>query len=491
MWASAGTPTQTTYDTASGPVTIPSANLTLVDPLSPTPGATVESGNWALQGGAAAQVLDGSGNLTQLNTRYLVYAKGNRLHRLDLLKGSGTPAPTLLSSVTTQQLCAPSSLFSDMLGADAPNPDRTVLVYRAPGPDAACDTADDTYIGIRLNMTGTDAPLVTTATPITFINGNAGELTGFVVRTGNQIQRVDASFANPTLLFTVSGGTFARVGRLTNAAKDIFVYRDGSDVRVYDLKNGTGPTTLFSLAAGETALGGAPDSSGMYLVVNTSSSGRVVRVTDALAVTTLATETAGPPNIWGTTPTRVIFAAAGNLRSVPKAGGSVTTLASISQPAFLAGAFPSGENVYYSSAGVPTSTSSGKLLGIVQSDGSNPQQIADAYAIGVHLSNPLPVIRNDTGWYAILVAHALPPGVSSFSGASLRAYEGPTRNVLVNYGSLPAGGFITVSNSNTGALWRQPDLFVANALVGTSLATDLFFYRSDAAGVTRVTSFVP
>jgi hypothetical protein len=72
----------------------------------------------------------------------------------------------------------------------------------------------------------------------------------------------------------------------------------------------------------------------------------------------------------------------------------------------------------------------------------------------------------------------------------LRSYEGTTRAELFEYGSLSAGSLLSIfpaGNPQTGL----PGLLTTQAASsgGVAAPLDVFYYRSDAAGITRVTAF--
>ena len=78
-----------------------------------------------------------------------------------------------------------------------------MLLFTIAGPDHASSTADDRQVAVRLDMTSADAPVAVTGEVLDALRGTDGAIAGFLVRDGNQIQRVDASLANPVDLFTV------------------------------------------------------------------------------------------------------------------------------------------------------------------------------------------------------------------------------------------------------------------------------------------------
>jgi hypothetical protein len=127
---------------------------------------------------------------------------------------------------------------------------------------------------------------------------------------------------------------------------------------------------------------------------------------------------------------------------------------------------------------------------MIGADGSNFQELIDAAIAGLALPRPLPWLHALNGpWHAVFLATNLLSGTSSpYSGATLHAYEGTTRNALTTYGALPTGALAGLFQSSWMIQWGGPGLFSA---IGGSGTSDLYFVGGTSPGLTRVTNFIP
>jgi hypothetical protein len=485
-----------TVATPAGNAAIAAPNLVIVDPQAPAQPVTVESGGqWLMQSLVADATYDSTVRAwTQFAYRMLVYAKGNRLYRVDLKRTGSPPAGVQLSSATTTQLCpalpgeevpAPAWTANDFVFAE-----RSMLVYRSPGADNSCHTSDDTFLAMRADMGPADAPIAAREVVWT-VYGQNRALTGFLVKEGSEIRRVDGAFGNPATLF--SAPSFKPVaGFVTQALDDLLFFQDGSNIKLFNLTAGSGPTTVLALLPGEEVERSAFDADGstVYVATKLGAGGRIIALPASGVGAELASESGGPVAGVGATPTRIVFSVGDSLKSVPKGGGATTTLASPVAPWALGEAYVAGENVYYNLRNAAPGAGAGSLrVAIIGTDGSNAQELLDAAVIGAALPRPWSV--SQTSYHAIFVANNLPSGAPSpYSGASLRAYGGAARSVLHTYGALPAGTQFFAC-ACFFVQWGDPGLFFVYGMAGGEVAIDLYLFNSIAPGMTRVTNFLP
>jgi len=176
-----------------------------------------------------------------------------------------------------------------------------------------------------------------------------------------------------------------------------------------------------------------------------------------------------------------------NLLSVEKAGGPTTPLIS-----FGAGVIPgvlltSGENVYMSQYQFGTNGASVSTL-VVGGDGSNPVTlVATDIKRGVAPTTVSLAVGVSSN-FAVILADGV-TSLTSNAGATLRAVNGATRATIVTYGSLPASPDGPVYAATGDPLqYGQSGLFTF-----IDIATgfgDLYYFKSDGAGLIRVTNFV-
>ena len=90
--------------------------------------------------------------------------------------------------------------------------------------------------------------------------------------------------------------------------------------------------------------------------------------------------------------------------------------------------------------------------------------------------------------YEVLLADGVTSPISN-AGATLRAVNGATRSTIVTYGSLPtAPDGVAYSITGDPLQYGQSGLLLySDVTTGTG---DLYYFKSDAAGLIRVTNFV-
>jgi hypothetical protein len=503
-------PTSTTpyYLATQGGIDYPAAigtssrHLIVVDPASPTtPFAVEAAGRWVpLAQFDEGQIDSGAGTIADRGVRFLAYWKDRRVYRLDLRRGSWPPAPSTVSTLMPRQLCSPWA---------TPIPDhrfteRSLLLFPGAGADQTCNTVDDRQLAVRLDMAATDPPITIVGEVMDALRGGDGAITGFLVRDGNRIQRVDASLSNPIDLFTVST-SFELAHSLDLAAvlNGHIVFRDGASILAYNLAGASPPIALLSLDRSDYHVSvHAADSDTVYFAVSSSQddNGRLIRVTSALTAEVLATETISIIEIF-VSPTRVVFGVGAlfhpwdcyaipcyQYRSVPKSGGTAITLVTDNSRTVIGGAGLAGENLWV--AALTHSAAPVKnWVKVIRSDGLVFPDIDQARIVNVTHANPMPMLPNSSTVQSITIAHNASASTVSATSAILRTYDGASRAELFEHGSVPLGQFFGLFSAGNPQ-WGLPSLLTAET-TGSSAPLDIFFYQSNAEGLTRVTTFVP
>jgi hypothetical protein len=193
-------------------------------------------------------------------------------------------------------------------------------------------------------MASTDAPITVSAMPIATVRSATGSITGFVIKSGNQLVKVDNAFANPVAL-----GSFASTIGVAKALPEgttqgyptarLFLV-DGSIVRV-DFAAATTSAPLFTIpgwtptddgalfAASPTALyvavdtpaaGATPETASVYMIPSDGSSVATAIATEAAHIASLAFPVGGTNVVWGET------APAYTIRAMAQSGGSPFTV---------------------------------------------------------------------------------------------------------------------------------------------------------------------
>jgi hypothetical protein len=469
-------------------------HLVVVDPASPTTPVALEAAtHWHALAEFKEGVIDTSANsVSNPTTRFLVYLKSNRVHRLDLRRGTWPPAPAPVSSlmVSAAAGCGGAAIH------DVRNAERSWIVL------TGCATTPIRHQwAVRSDMSAADPPIPVASEVVGAMRASDGAITGFVVRDGTRIYKVDAGFGDAIDLFTVAAGTSTRfplqnLDVPSSMLRGHLLFVEANQLRAYDLTTGSGPVTLFSPGPGELCCSVvASDAANVYVTVGGDNRSRLLKVSAALAVQVLATESASRILAASATPTRLVYSivdATGVVyRSVPKSGGTPLSIAPAEPCPDLSSVHVAGENIWYDCSALgywdyggfldpPRGLPLRPFVGVVRSDGVPVQIFEHAWIAGTASANPAPLVPNASTIHAVTVAHP----------EALRAYEGATGTQLVEYAvALPPN--LGLEGQNNSA-WRLPSLFTALYAEGGFLhQRELFYFQTDAAGVTRVTSFAP
>ncbi len=504
----AGPSVQHAVTFANGVQTVDAQALLVVNPSSPAAGAiTLEpAGQVSGVSGAAVSGTVANGRFSDLRLRYTTYIKGARFYKFDHDLRSGAPQAQLWTSLASSAVCGqfgfPSSEEQET-GVDVQTPSNSWAFYDGPGADGRCQTSDDVSLGLRLSMDGSTPPITIDGKVVVSINNASGAITGFVVRSGSKLRQVDSNLAAVRDLFTL-GGAFQNYGiAFGGGFPGVWLFSDGNTLYGVNLAAPATRVALAALAADEQVLAQvAEDGTDGYVAITTTSSAnastRVLRVSSALVATPVLSRPASVFNM-RVTPTRLVLTQSnGGTVSVLKSDGSgLVTL--VPEPtaldsAGLAGV--AGENLYFSRTVVTDVLTGARSQSVVfiNTDGSNRQELADTTVVG---STQAAEVSAGFGFneYALFLASPV-SAAGDFSGATLRAVELATRTALVTYGPLPTSpniGFV-ITGSFDPLQYGQPGLFSATGTRApgqlTEPVNDLYYFDSDNAGLTRVTSFL-
>jgi len=421
---------------------------------------------------------------------------------------SGVPTPRVLSTLKPGDVCSPlgtsdsSAISGELSGNDYADATKSWVFFQAPGTDATCGTSDDQYRAVRLNMAPTDSA-VAIGEPLVQVIGANGAFSGLVVRNGNNIQQLDANLANPIQLFTVAGVDLATYGLFFGSSEPgIWLYTSGTGVYAFKLSvspaAGT-PTLIATLASGESVGETVSDGANGYLVIQGSSTARIIQVNEtALATTPIATVN-GLINLMRVSPTRLVLQVSASgvstVISLPKAGGAQVTLVSDPTPYALGQVIVSGENVYYgetqTTVGSDSSIQFVTRTGIIQTDNTNSTMLTNVGIAGSTLNTTVSLLSGSSNNpYAVFLATGL-SGTGYYAGGTLEAMEGSTRSVLKVYGQLQASPQGIAYYLGIPVQYGDTGLF-DYASVGSSStgATDLYWFDSSAANsLSKQTNF--
>ena len=501
LLTSAGPIVGGTITFANGTQPLPTQAVVAVNSAAPNNGAvTVEPAGQTFF--LFSRVIEGTVNgsqVTNLRSRLGTYFKGGRLYKVDQVVANATlPTPQLVSALATTQVCGDSGIASSPTyanGNSLANPQGSWLFLRGPGADNLCDTADDNYWAVRLDMLATDLPRTLPGEPQVDILAANGAYAGVVVRNGNQMRSSDADINNVnTLLFSIDATSYTNLGRTFGSSLPGFwLFIEGGKLWGVNLAAPTTRVELATLAAGESSSPAiVSDGGSVFVGLSTSTSARVLRVNESLTNTTTVATLNQPLVSMALTLTRLVMQTQGSparLLSVEKASTPATTPTLLIS--FGAGVIPgvlltSGENVYMAQYQFGTTGATVSTL-VIGGDGSNPMTLVSTdikrgvapatVSLAVGLSNN----------YAVILADGV-TSLTSNAGATLRAVNGATRATIVTYGSVPASPDGPVYAATTDPLqYGQSGLFTFIDI--TSGFGNLYYFKSDAAGLIRVTNF--
>jgi hypothetical protein len=212
------------------------------------------------------------------------------IYALDLTAAGGPQAQPISTetAATVDDTCtfsgtAVTGANYDYVGvyftADLQNPVNSTYVYRLPGPDGVCNTADDVFHAVKTGMSASTPPITVAGMPVATVRTPEGGISGFVLKSGSTLVEVDSNFANPVVL-----GTFAApigvavalpVGTTQGYPTAQLYVVDGNIVYVDYAAHSTSAPLYTIPGWSPTAAGAlfAASPTTLYLAVNTPASG--------------------------------------------------------------------------------------------------------------------------------------------------------------------------------------------------------------------------
>jgi hypothetical protein len=410
--------------------------------------------------------------------------------------------------------------------ADLVTPTNSSYIYRLPGPDGVCNTADDVFHMVKTGMTPTDAPIVASGMPVATVRTAEGGISGFVVKNGAGLVLVDGNFANPVVLGTfpapIGVAVAMPVGTTQGYPSGQLYVVDGNIVYVdyvghtvsaslFSIPNWT-PTDAHALVAASPsslyvsintpAAGATPASTAIYAMPADGSAAPTMIDSEAGTIVTLLFPVAGANLLWGVeNPTY-------SIRTLPASGGTATTLVTGAgnDGTFIATA----ATVYYETwtqtndTTTKVLTRSGTASGIVGVDGTVIQApLANSTFVNGGEQQPWPndTVTTITPYETLFQVSGLTPVTvtntatgyqyieDGVSGGTMVAIDATSNQPGVTVGTLPSSTAVTLSGTFRD-IGRSGFLEAANAISTEDPATrDLYILNSQAAmSLTRVTN---
>lgn len=463
-------------------------------------------------------------------------ANDGHVYALDLTT-IGTPAAQQLSSesaATVDDTCSLSGTEvaganTDYVGvfftADLQNTTNSSYFYRLPGPDGVCDTADDIVQMIKTGMAATDAPITVSAMPVVTVRTSVGGISGFVIKSGANLELVDSNFANPVVLGTFASpigvATALPVGTTQGYPTGGLFIVDGSIVYVdyvahttsatlFTIPNWTSTATGATFAASPTTLyfsintpasGATPASAALYAMPADGSAAPIVVDTETDRIVALQ---------FPVQSTNLIFSVESptfSLRALPAAGGPAVTILSSTQNGgnFTATA----ANVYYTTwtasfdSTTDVDTHSGTTSGIVSVTGTVVQApLANSSFMtgGEQLPWPDDTTTTQTAYTTVFQITGLSPVTvtnattgeqyveDGVSGGTITSIDTTSNQPIATIGTLPAGTATFLTGTFRG--YGDTGFIEATTAVSTQdpATRDLYLLNSQSANtLERVT----
>jgi len=428
--------------------------------------------------------------------------KGSDGHIYGLdLAGTSPPAAQQLSSesgATIDDACTLSGSAAaggtyDYVGvyftADLVNPTNSSYIYRLPGPDGTCGTADDVVHIVKTGMAPTDSPITASGMPLATVRTSQGGISGFVVKSGANLLLVDGNFANPVTLGTFSApinvAVALPVGTTQGYPTGQLYVVDGNIVYV-DYAGQKTSAPLFSIPGwtptnASATFASSPDT--LFFSINTKASGATPAATTVYA---MPADGSAAPAIEMTEPGRIaslLFPIQGgslligyvdgtnvySIQILSAAGVAPTTLMTSTQNAgtFIATA----STVYYETWSGTTDTTNLTVVhantqsGIVAMDGTVIQTpLADSTFVNGGEQEPWPndTTTTITPYITVFQVRNLTPVTvtdpttgytyteDGVSGGTLSAIDTGSNQTITDVGMLPTSTATTLSGTFRG-----------------------------------------
>jgi hypothetical protein len=442
----------------------------------PAAGGTAVPLHPAGQGELAGMLVQGqisNGLASNFYVRSLLFWKNGTLIRRDLSGPNGLPPEARLSTITSANACGLNGGGDDVqMGNDAVDAMLSWLIVHKQGADGACNTGDDQYFAVRANMSAADAPLQVSR-PVAPIHSAQGALTGWLVRTGLQMQRVNADFSGAVNLFTLpdDDAEFMSGSELSNTA----VFSAGDGVYAVDLTAAAPAaiTRLATLAADETLSElEQVNQRDIVFAVHGTSQTRLLRYTLATRTTQPIGTVNGMGDIVIVTPTRVLARnAQSGLLSFPIGGGAPVEIPGAASLMGSLFTHAGGERIWHEVNGSVVS---------VNSDGTGAQTIAGSRLAGCVLKPQTAIWSTWPECDAVMVV----------TGSALRSHDAQSGAARITYGNVqvPNAQLNSFFYFSSLTAWGQAGILtqvVSNA--DNSQATMLsYLLKTDQAGLTQV-----
>jgi hypothetical protein len=479
-------------------------------------------------------------NLSQPAGIEVYKGSDGHIYELDLTSTSTLVAQQLSTetAATVDDTCSFTGTTADtgafysyagiFFASDLQNPVNSSYVYRLPGPDGVCNTADDVFHMVKTGMSASSAPIVATGMPVAAVHNSTGGITGFVIISGANLVLVDSNFANPATLGTfgapINVAVALPVGTTQGYPTGQLYVVDGNIVYVnytalttsqplFTIPNWTTTNAAATFAASPTSLYFAtnlpavnqtPAQTNIYSMPSNGSAAPTVIDNEPGRVATLVFPINGSNLIWGIENKGTGY----TIKTIPQTGGNPTTLVTDTNNdgTFIATA----STVYYTTwtgatdSGAKTSTRTLTQTGIVGVNGTVVQTpLANSTFLngGEAQAWPNDTTTTTTPFITVFQVQNLSPvtvtntttgyqyTADGVSGGTLIAISTSSNQPGVTIGIFPTSTATFVSGTFRGN--GDSGFIEATTSISTQepVTRELYFFNANTANtLTRVTS---
>ena len=262
-------------------------------------------------------------SINDVHTYAVVYPKKNgRLYKINALK-SGSHIPVQISNENlAHQVC---DLVDGGVISDFANVEKSQYVYRLSGIDEICDTTDDIWKMVTIDMDATQSPIIAKTPVINITDENTGEISGWLVIDNGTLQRCDANFTDCSFIVAIIDD----VNYKLKIAENFYLLEIDNQLFSYNISNNTLSSAIFTIANGTHITVAASDSSMVYF-----GQGNILYQfpADGTSVATVLTSETDEIQIVTPSVSNVIYQVGVNgsgveVKSIPKTSGTAISLA--------------------------------------------------------------------------------------------------------------------------------------------------------------------
>ncbi|MDH5693177.1 MAG: hypothetical protein OEZ47_08750 [Gammaproteobacteria bacterium] len=287
--------------------TAPNGILYHVDPDSPsTPGNTKISGTSTDFSGSniGENVFNGSldssvGSVTDFHIKYHLFTDttSSSIYKIQSVTSAGAAVAAQVSSESNfikASYCGNSyQAYNDLA-----NPENSVFAYKydtTTGGLNDCSAKEWRYI--TMDMDSSTAPKLVGGNPILALMSSTGAISGFVVKSGNTINKTAADFSGPTEITKQSGASFTDIANIKKRGEDgdyFLLSFEHSTGPVFILRryNQTGLSTSSALHTSSVAFSRfKEDGKNVYFIDNADNTLRRISIADTTETTSTAIAT--------------------------------------------------------------------------------------------------------------------------------------------------------------------------------------------------------